>query len=167
MDRLIESFIETLRQTGAMYNRLLAAIEREKKAALASDIEQLTAAGTEKQTVLAQLFELDCKRTQHLHRLARALELPVDGVTLSDLAAAVDAPYKRQLDDIHAQMKRVMEQVQRSNEECRMLIRHCLRLVQNALGFFQHWMESASVYGASGDLCKSQRGGGRLLSGCV
>jgi Mg2+ and Co2+ transporter CorA len=167
MEHVIASVIEILRQTEATYKRLLALIEMEKSAVLASDIDQLTAAGAEKQVVISQLTGLEQQRQWQLQLLGKALRLPCETLNLSDLSARIDAPYKEQLRDLQQRLNRVVERANHANNECRMLVRHCLRLVQNALGFFQHWMDTANVYGASGDMSGMGRSGGRLVSGCA
>lgn len=47
MEHQIASFIETLQQTGSMYERLLTRLEMGKKAVVTSNVDQLTTAGAE------------------------------------------------------------------------------------------------------------------------
>ncbi|RJQ84825.1 MAG: flagellar protein FlgN [Desulfobacteraceae bacterium] len=167
MDRLLTSFIEILRQTESMYDRLSAVIEIEKEAALDSDINRLTSTGAEKQSLMSQIAGLDRQRTQLLQLLAKALALPPNALTLAGLTERIDPPYKAQLSEIRRRLNKTVDQVRHSNEEFRMLVRHCLQLVQNTLGFFQQRMDTANVYGASGDMRTRKGEGGRLLSDCA
>jgi hypothetical protein len=166
MDGLV-SLIDTLRQTEIAYARLLGLIEDESRAAIASDMDRLLAAGVEKQNLIGQLGGLDRQRMHALQRMGRELNVPFESLTVSVLAAKVHQPYAEQLRQVQQRLNTVMEQVRHSNEQCRMLISHCLRLVQNSLGFFQHRMDSANSYGAAGDLRNTRPDNGRLLSGCV
>ena len=167
MDRLIEQLVEVLTQIESLYEQMLPIIEREKEAALGPDPQQLVALNGEKQTLIAQLSRLEEKRMVLAQRIADALRLPDTRVNLASLAAAVSAPYDRELRQLHSRLKDVVERVRRANEQCQTLIQYCLRLVQSRLGFFQHWMGRVDVYGASGNLNSGTGSGGRLLSGTV
>ncbi|MBI5064249.1 MAG: flagellar protein FlgN [Desulfatitalea sp.] len=167
MNRLIEQLVAVLKQTETLYEQVLPIIEKEKEAALAPDAQQLMALNGEKQTLLAQLARLEQERTALAQRIGAGLHLPPEKLNLASLAAAVDAPYDRQLGQLHERLKAVVEKVRRSNEQCQTLIQYCLRLVQSRLGFFQHWLGRVDVYGASGNLNNGAGRGGRLLSGTV
>jgi flagellar biosynthesis/type III secretory pathway chaperone len=166
MDGLV-SLIDILRQTESVYARLLGLMEDESRAVIASDMDRLLAAGVEKQNLIGQLGELDRQRLRALQLIGRELNVPSESLTVSGLAARVHSPYAEQLRQVQQRLNTVMEKVRHSNEQCRMLISHCLRLVQNSLGFFQHRMDSAHSYGAAGDLRNTRSDNGRLLSGCV
>jgi flagellar biosynthesis/type III secretory pathway chaperone len=167
MDRLIEQLVAVLKQTETLYEQVLPIIEKEKEAAVAPDAQRLMALNGEKQTLIAQLARLEQERLVLVQRLGAVLHLPPDQQNLATLAAAVEAPYDRQLAHLHDRLKNVVEKVRRSNEQCQTLIQFCLRLVQGRLGFFQHWLGRVDVYGASGNLNTCAGRGGRLLSGTV
>jgi flagellar biosynthesis/type III secretory pathway chaperone len=167
MDRFIEQLIAVLQQTETLYERMLPLIEQEKEAALGPDATRLTGINAEKQSLIAQLAQLEKQRTRLSQGIAEALRLPLEKVNLTALAANVTAPYDRQLRQLHDRLRGVVEKVRQANEQCRVLIEYCLRLVQKRLGFFQYWMGRVDVYGASGSLNNGPGGGGRLLSGTV
>ena len=167
MERLIEQLVAVLKQIETLYGQMLPIIEKEKEAALVPDAQQLMALNGEKQTLIAQLARLEQERTALAQRLGAILRLPADQQNLACLAAVVDAPYDLQLSQLHDRLKKVVEKVRRSNEQCQTLIQYCLRLVQSRLGFFQHWLGQVDVYGASGNLNNGAGRGGRLLSGTV
>ncbi len=166
MDQLIEELIEQLQRAETLYLRMLSLIEQEKRAAIASDILQLTAVNEAKESLVIQINRLESRR-QHLARqIAGLLKLPSEKLQLSALAVRVQMPHSGQLVQLSSRLKDLTGKVKQSNEECRMLIRHCLRLVQNGLNFFHYWMGMADVYGTCGNI-KSAKGNGRLLSGNI
>lgn len=167
MDRLIEQLIAVLQQTETLYEQMLPLIDQEQEAALGPDAQRLTAINAEKQSLIAQLAQLEKQRTRLSQEIAEALRLPLESVNLTALAATVAAPYDRQLLQLHVRLGGVVEKVRRANEQCRLLIEYCLRMVQNRLGFFQYWMGRVEVYGASGSFNNGPGGGGRLVSGTV
>jgi flagellar biosynthesis/type III secretory pathway chaperone len=87
-------------------------------------------------------------------------------LTLTRLAAHVQPPYDQRLRDVQTALTRVVESVQHANAESRMIFTHCQKWVRNTLGFFEHWMKSTDLYGATGSL-RSRSGSGRLVSGNV
>ena len=167
MEKRIISFIEALRQTETMYNRLLELIEDENKAAMVSNVDRLNTIGIEKQNLISQLGRLDQQATRELLNLADALHISSEDLTVSCLAQKVDSPFREQLLHLQQRLRAVVAQVQHANAQYRMLIDHCLRLVHNSLGFFQNWMDTSNVYGAAGDLRNRRPDSGRLLSGCA
>lgn len=168
MDRLIEQLVTVLKQIETLYEQMLPIIEKEKEAALGPDPQQLIALNGDKQTLIAQLSRLEETRMALTQRIAEDLHMPITKVNLGHLAAAVHAPYDRELGQLHVRLKAVAAKVRRSNEQCQALIQYCLRLVQSRLGFFQHWLgRGVDVYGASGNLNSGAGRGGRLLSGTV
>jgi flagellar biosynthesis/type III secretory pathway chaperone len=167
MDRFIEQLIAALEQTERLYSRMLEIIEEEKIAATLADTQRLSVAGTEKQDLMAQLGCLDLERTRLLQQLAEVLGVPCGRLDLSTLADHVGQPYRDTLRALNAGLRHVINKVHSANEECCALIRHCLKLVQNTLGFFQHCMGSVDVYGASGNMRDPSLRNGRLLSGEV
>jgi flagellar biosynthesis/type III secretory pathway chaperone len=167
VEKWIRSLIETLRQTETMYARLLKLIEDEIQSALAADIVQLNMIGIEKQNLISQLEEADQQRAQVLRHLADALSIPRADLTVSRLTEIVDSADNDQLLELQQRLIAVVAQVRHSNEQCRLLVSHCLRLVHNSLGFFQHWIGTTKVYGAAGDFRNKRPDSGRLLSDSV
>jgi flagellar biosynthesis/type III secretory pathway chaperone len=167
MDRLVEQLIAALEQTQRLYSRMLEIIEEEKIAATLADTQRLSVAGSEKQDLMAQLGRLDRERTRLLQQMAQALGVPFDRLDLATLADHIGQPYRETLRDLNASLRTIINKVHNANEECCALIKHCLKLVQNTLGFFQHCMGSVDVYGASGNMRDPSLRNGRLLSGEV
>jgi flagellar biosynthesis/type III secretory pathway chaperone len=167
MDRLVEQLIAALEQTQRLYSRMLEIIEEEKIAATLADTQRLSVAGSEKQDLMAQLGRLDRERTRLLQQIAEALGVPFGRLDLATLADHIGQPYRETLRDLNASLRTIINKVHNANEECCALIKHCLKLVQNTLGFFQHCMGSVDVYGASGNMRDPSLRNGRLLSGEV
>jgi len=166
MDGSIEQLIRILQQTEGLYTQLLPVIEQEKTAATGSDVRRLTSAGAEKQNIVFQIKSLDQQLVRSMQNMAKVFHIPLRRLNLATLAEVVRPPHDRQLQELNSRLTVLLGKVQTANEECRILIRHCLRLVQNALGFFRHWMGTSDVYGASGNI-RNDTDGGRFLSGSV
>lgn len=166
MDRILDQFIVVLRRTEALYTRLLPTIQSEKEAAVASNIEGFIHFSAAKQDQLIEIRQLDRVRESLQRQIGASLDKPAQSLTLSCLATMVGAPYNQQLRQIQSVLTETIEKVRRANDESRLLVAHCLKLVGNTLSFFKHWNSAADVYGANGDL-RQGAGNGRLLSGSV
>lgn len=162
----IEQIIDVLEQSEKLHQSLLPVIESEKQAALGSDPKRLAEVVAEKEALLANMKHLERRRIQIIHQIADAMNLSAPQVNLSTLLTRVEGAQKTRIEHLKDSLNKVVKTIKLANEENRALIRHCLALSQNALGFFQHWMMPASVYGASGRI-SSKQSNGKLLSGTV
>ena len=157
----LEQLIKSLEQVDSLYDEALDLTQREKEAALASDIKRLMAATDEKRRLLAKITEVDQGRTLLIGQLANGLGLPASKISLSSLAAKVEPRYGLRLQQIYDTLAGKVEKLRKANKESRLLFQHCLSLVQNSLSFFNFWTKNASVYGASGTV--NSCGAGRHL----
>ncbi len=166
MERLLEQLIDVLHQTISVYQGLLPVIQNEKAAAIASRFEELIAFTAEKEELLARLKPVEKRREQLLDQIGQLLPSLQKPLTLTQLAAHARQPYDQRLRDVQKALTRVVESVQHANTESCMIFTHCQKWARNTMGFFEHWMKAADLYGATGNLC-NRRGSGRLVSGNV
>ena len=162
----IDQIIATLDQSEKVYESLLPVIFRERKAALGSNLRKMADASLEKETLLAQLSALEKQRLRLVNQLAVHMDIPAAGLNLSAIAEIADGDQGRQIRRLRESFGKLVRTVKLENEQNRVLIQHCLTLTQGAIGFFQHWMIPASVYGASGRISSGQNNG-NLLTGNV
>lgn len=167
MDQLIERFVHLLNKTEFHYRSLLPIIDEEKESAIQSDIDRLTAASFEKQCTIDQITQLDGQLKVIAQQLAQRYQIAGRGITLTVLAEQMPAQYSHKVLQLNDRLSEVAKRVQSSNEECSTLMKHCIQLVQNTLGFFQHWMGGVKVYGASGNIRNSASHGRHMMSGIV
>jgi len=167
MDQHIEHLIKLLEQTEFLYRSLLPIIEEEQTAAIKSDIDRLTAASCEKQSIIDQTKRLDEQLKVLARQVAAHYQVPAQGITLTVLAAVIESPYAEKLRLLNDKLKDVVHKVQASNEQCSSLMRHCSRLVQSTLGYFQHWMSGSDVYGSTGNMRNNSNVGRHFMSGTV
>lgn len=163
---VLNQLIDVLEQSEGMYLALLTLADREKAAALGCNHQLLVQVNAEKEELLARLDRADRRRIDLLHRMAADLKLSPSQLCLSELESRADARQAIRIGNLRASLKTLVQKIKRVNAENRQLVLHCLELSRNALGFFQHWMMPATVYGSSGRVDSGQRNG-KLLSGTV
>ena len=166
MKAKIDQIISNLGQSEKVYQSLLPVIFRERKAALGSDPRTLAESSLEKETLLAQLRPLEKQRLRLVGELGDHMGIPAANLSLSRLAEIADSEQTPRIERLRESFGRLVRKVKLENEQNRVLVQHCLTLTQGAIGFFQHWMIPASVYGASGRISSGQNNG-HLLSGNV
>lgn len=166
MDASVVQLTQVLQKTETLYIQLLDIIDEEKKAAVAADPQQLTELNTQKQEFVQELKTLDQALAHTLQDVAVALQIPKADLKLSTVAAKAGPPHDTRIEALNARLRPLIANVQTANEECRLLIDHCLRVVRSKLGYFEHWMRDTDVYAASGSI-RGENTGGRLLRGVV
>ena len=166
MKPLLDQIIVILEKSRALYQELLKLYDREKRAAMGPDPQLLVALTTEKEELLAQLEQQERQRMKLAERISEFLNVPVKQLNISVLVGYGDYDQSCRLIDLRDSLGGLVKSIQRANAENRVLFQHCLELVRNAMGFFQHWMTPASVYGSSGRVDSGHRSG-KLLCGTI
>lgn len=166
MDSSVVQLTQVLQKTESLYIQLLDIIDEEKIAAVAADPLQLTEVNARKQEIIQRLKTLDKELNHTIQNVAAALQIPKTNLKLSTVAAKAGPPHDTQIEALNVRLRPLIANVQIANEECRLLIDHCLRLVRSKLGYFQHWMRDTDVYAATGSI-RGENVGGRLLRGVV
>lgn len=162
----IEQLIAVLEKSESIYQQLLPVFQKEKKATLSSDPEQLSSAVADKQALLAQMGVLERQRQLLINKISITWSVPVKELRLSGLADRTQGTQAARLRRLNSSLKALVQKIKRANEENRRLIQHCLGIVHGAFGFLQHWMMPTDVYGSSGQVSR-QHNNGNLVSGAI
>lgn len=166
MSATIEQLIEVLEESERIYQQLLPVFQKEKEAAFSSAPEKFSAIVEEKEELLAHLRQLERKRRLIVSRISSAWNIPEDALRLSALADKMEGMQSSRILRLRSSLNALIRKVKRANEENRLLIHHCLAIVQGTLGFFQYWSMPMDIYGASGQMSMHQRNG-HLVSGAA
>jgi flagellar biosynthesis/type III secretory pathway chaperone len=163
MSTLIAQLVESMQQIQGACEQLVSFLQQEKNAALASDIQKMVTATQEKARVLCRIKELDLERNRLIGKLAVHLRLNAAKPSLSMIAQQVEPFYGNQLYRLNDSLKDLLSKIRQVNKESRLIVRHCLSLVQNRLSFFNFWTTGSTVYKASGAI-QTSRSGGNFVS---
>jgi flagellar biosynthesis/type III secretory pathway chaperone len=166
MSDSVESLIEVLEKSESIYQQLLPVFQQEKRATLSSEPDTFSAIIVEKEALLAQLRQLDRQRHLILHQISAVWNIPVNDLRLSTVADKLEGSQSAQIRNLRLSLNGLVEKIKRSNEENRLLIQHCLDIVQGTLGFFHQMVMPKDVYGASGQM-SVYNGNGKLVSGAI
>ena len=158
----IKKLIGVLQEECKLYGFLITMAAREKDAAIKLDIEMLNESGKDKESCLLKLKNLEAERVQIHTRLAKELGYSTTDLTLSKLAKMQNEPYSGELKACSAELRRLLENLNRQNRHNQDLFTHSLELLRGSYNLLGNLTGMTPVYYSSGNM-KAKRMAGNLL----
>ena len=155
-----------LEQETELYQALLAAIDTEKQAVIAADLEKLNETTKAKENLLLKLRILDEQRSHVLRKLAVLLGQPEDALSLKHLSQMVAPAHASRLKRCRTKLLSLIAKIQAANSQNRALFSHSLELVKGSMNLLNSLMMSSPVYFRTGDLQQHDQTG-KILHGEV
>lgn len=166
MNGLLTELSGLLEQETELYQALLTAIDKEKQAVIAADLEKLIETTKAKENLLLKLRILDEQRSHLLRRLADFLGEPEEVLSLKNLAQMVEAPHASRLKRCRTKLLSLICEIQAANSQNHALFSHSLELVKGSMSLLNNLMISSPVYFRNGDLQQRDQTG-KILHGEV
>lgn len=144
MASLMENLISVLQEETKEYSKLLELSMKKTPVIVAGDLESLQHITDEEQDIVAKLNRLDAKREEVTGDIANVLNRDVKTLKLAnivDMLASRPAE-QNQLAQTHDELKLVVEQMARVNQQNQELIQQSLELVEFDLNLI-HSLRSA------------------------
>ena len=155
-----------LEQETELYQALLAAIDTEKQAVIAADLEKLNETTKAKENLLLKLRILDEQRSHVLRKLAVLLGQPEDALSLKHLSQMVAPAHASRLKRCRTKLLSLIAKIQAANSQNRALFSHSLELVKGSMNLLNNLMISSPVYFRTGDI-QQRHQTGKILHGEV
>ena len=124
LNLMLEQLLGLLGRETELYQSMLAVIDKEKEAAVRSELIALNDAAGEKENIMAALRKSDEKRRRMVTCLAEDLGYPRQELTLKKLSQLVDEPFAGQLRQARRDLLFVMARVQEANQLAQQLFEH-------------------------------------------
>ena len=166
LNGLLTKLSELLEQESELYQALLAAIDEEKRAVIASNLAQLSESTKVKENLLLKLRILDEQRSHLLRKLADLLGEPGETLSLKKLSQMVEAPHAARLERCRTRLVSLIGNIQATNHRNRDLFSHSLDLVKGSMNLLNNLMASSPVYFRTGDIQQRDQTG-KILHGEV
>lgn len=166
LNGLLTELSGLLEQETGLYQALLAAIDKEKRAVVATDLEKLNETTKAKENLLLKLRILDEQRSHLLRKLADFLGQPEDALSLKKLSQMVEAPHASRLERCRTKLLSLIAKIQAANSQNRALFSHSLELVKGSMNLLNNLMISSPVYFRTGDI-QQRHQTGKILHGEV
>ena len=159
MNLMLEQLLGILDRETQLYQSGLAVIDREKEAAVRSELNALNEAAAEKENLMAALRKIDEKRRGLMKRLAEALGYPLKDLTLKKLSQLVDEPFAGRLQRAGENLQCVLNQVQEANQGSKLLFEHSLDLLRGTFNLLNELLSANTVYYRTGNIHSSHSTG--------
>ena len=166
MELLLNDLLGLLEGEIGLYASMLLALQKEKKAIVDSNHEELNETSREKENLFLKIRILEEQRLSVLEKLARNLGHPARDLTLSKLSQLVQEPQSTQLVDCHSTFLSLAQSIQEINLSNKALLTHSLDLVNGSLSLLSDLLSSSPVYYRTGKMEAGDQSG-RLLSGKI
>ena len=159
MNLMLEQLLGLLDREAALYQSVLDLIEREKEAAVRSELNALNETVAEKENLMAGLRKIDEQRSGLTARLAEALGYSPKDLTLKKLSQLVDEPFAGRLQKAGTNLQSVLNQVQEANQRSKQLFEHSLDLLHGAFNLLNELLCANAVYYRTGNIHSSHATG--------
>ncbi len=166
MDSLLKKLLGLLEEETDLYRSLLSILQKEKKAVVASQLEELNEAGKEKESLILKIRILEEQRLRVQGRLADSLRYDPQDLTLTKLSQLVGEPYSIRLKICYSNLLTLIPSIREINHSNKSLLTHSLELVRGSLTLLNNFAASNAVYHRTGEMKMSGKSG-NVLSGEV
>ena len=160
----LEQLIRLLNQEIELYRSMQEVVDREKEAAVRSDLDALQATAIAKEHLISDLQTKEGLRRQIVADLAIELGIPGQDVTLTSIFQASDEPHAGRLKCIKKDFYDVIESLQTASESNRQLVEHSLALLRGSFNLLNELVAPGAVYYRTGNIQSSKSTGCRISS---
>jgi flagellar biosynthesis/type III secretory pathway chaperone len=159
----LEHLIKLLKQETALYRSMHGIVDREKEAAVRSDLDAFNGIEIEKKKILNEIKTKEDMRHQLLTGLAQTLGHDIQDFTLTKIIALVDEPLAESLRRVKQDMSAVVTRLQAANLRNQQLIEHSLGLIKGSINLFEELLRPHPVYYRTGNI-RNPKSTGKCVS---
>lgn len=158
----IDALIDILNQEAALYGKMAELLQDEKAAAIATRLEGLHAARTEKERLIAGIGQLERRRLELATAINRDWFDAQGPVALKDLIRRLDPDAAGRLWRCREHLLATIARVSDMNTENASLLAHSRKWVTGAMRLLDHLFNPQAVYQRSGRFSRQGRTGSVL-----
>jgi flagellar biosynthesis/type III secretory pathway chaperone len=162
-DEILDQLLGVLNQETELYQAMSTVMNKEKDAAIKSELIALNEAGIEKENILVALGFLEDQRRDLVTNLADIFGYCPQDLNLTAISQLVGEPYAGRLKQTSANLSTLLETLQDANQRNRQLFEHSLGLLRGSFNLLSELRASSPVYYSTGVL-QSTHAAGRCVS---
>lgn len=166
MEILLNHLNDCIDRQRNLYRKLLDLFIVERRAILASDLEELNKVVMEKELILQNIRKEELKRRQAGDAIAAQKGLDPEALTITQLSRQVREPYASEIKRRGARLQTLIDEIQVASERNRSLCLQALKFVGGSIKLLTTLTHPNQVYHATGRVQNEGRVG-RMLSGAV
>lgn len=157
-----DSLVVILAREIDVYGELSALCLEGRDVVINFSAEELLENNSRKETILLKARFIEESRVKVVVRIAELLGIPSDGIDLSTLIDHAGENHKEILRDYQLRLRGILEELEETNENNKLLLDTSLLYVQKSISFISRLMTPSLNYGDDGEL-KLARPSGRIL----
>jgi hypothetical protein len=151
-DILCDSLLETLNREIEIYQQIRDLMLDEKKILMKPSLEKLHENNARKDTLILKAKLLEEVRGSLVNRIASAMGISAEEVTLSALVSSTAGNQRKMLKECQAELHLLVLDIQRLNEVNKALIDTSLLFLGNSVHFMNDLLSSGSWYLETGKM---------------
>lgn len=159
VDFLINELLRVIERESEIYRSMLAVIEKERKAAVQSDLDALNSAAKEKENILVKLGIVEEQRIQLVKEMAEALGCLPGEITITTISQVVGEPFAGRLRIAGNDLSTVLNSVRDANHSNKQLFEHSIELLKGSFNLLSGLTRSDTVYYRTGNIQRAYQTG--------
>ncbi len=149
-NEILAQMLDILRRETELYQTMSGVMDKERDAALQSNLIALNEAGIEKENILVALGLLEKQRLDLLSDLADMLGSPSPELSLNRISQIVDEPFAGQLQQARLDLSTIVESVKDANQRNKQIFEHSRELIQGSYNLLSEMVTSNQIYYRTG-----------------
>lgn len=152
IEKILDQLLNSIRQETELYQLMLATIDKEKDAAIQSDLNSLNESEIEKENLLTKIQRVEEQRCLLVRKLSEKLAYSHQDLTMTKIAQMVDEPFAGRLVQASADLKTMLNTLREANQQNKLLFEHSLELLRGSLNLLSGFRGSNKVYYRTGNV---------------
>jgi len=158
-EEMLEQLLGILSRETELYQAMAAVMNKEKDAAIQSELIVLNEAEMEKENILAALVLYEEQRHQLVTSLAGTLEYPPQDMNLTMISQLVDEPFAGRLKQARSELSALLESLQVANQSNKQLFEHSRELLTGSFNLLSELKAPNPIYYRTGTVQNTSAAG--------
>ena len=161
-NEMLEQLLDILSRETELYQAMSTVMNKEKDAAIQSELIALNEAEIEKENILVALGLLEGQRRNLVTRLADTLGYPARDMSLTQISQLVAEPFADRLKQVNSDLSALLESVQAANQRNKQLFEHSRELLRGSFNLLTELKAPHPIYYRTGTIQNTRAAGKRV-----
>ena len=158
----LAQLIELLREETDLYRSMQVVIDREKEAAVQSDLTALNETIIEKEKIVVEIQQKEAQRRLLVAGLSDKLGCGARDLTLTGISQLVEEPLAKSLKLVSQDFSSVLSRLKTDNQRNQQIIEHSRDLIRDSFNLLNELLTPNRVYYRTGNI-KSTKSTGKCV----
>ena len=158
-NEMLEQLLNILSRETELYQAMSTVMNKEKDAAIQSELIALNEAEIEKENILVALGLLEGQRRNLVTRLADTLGYPARDMSLTQISQLVAEPFADRLKQVNSDLSALLESVQAANQRNKQLFEHSRELLRGSFNLLTELKAPHPIYYRTGTIQNTSAAG--------